>query len=93
MLYVLSCSSILYHEMKQPLEALTAYVCAVHLDGEHRSAWANLAFLYDSVNQHKDALGCFLSRKRLGELTEEMDQWIKHYEQLFNTQKHFFENK
>ena len=43
------------------MDALQAYICAVQFDKDHEAAWSNLGILYESVNQPRDALGCYLN--------------------------------
>lgn len=46
------------------MDALQAYICAVQLDKSHSAAWTNLGTLYESVNQPKDALVCYINASR-----------------------------
>ena len=43
------------------MDALQAYICAVQLDKQHSAAWTDLGVLYETVNQPKDALTCYLN--------------------------------
>ena len=43
------------------MDALQAYICAVQLDKSHSAAWTDLGILYETVNQPKDALTCYLN--------------------------------
>lgn len=49
----------MYQQQNQPTDALQAYICAVQLDKEHRSAWTNLGILYESCGQLRDAYECY----------------------------------
>ena len=46
------------------MDALQAYICAVQLDEKHSAAWTNLGILYESVNQPRDALVCYLKASK-----------------------------
>ncbi len=43
------------------MDALQAYICAVQLDKSHVAAWTDLGILYESCNQPKDALTCYIN--------------------------------
>ena len=46
------------------MDALQAYICAVQLDKSHTASWTDLGILYESCNQPKDALACYLNASR-----------------------------
>ena len=43
------------------MDALQAYICAVQLDKSHNAAWTDLGILYETCNQPKDALTCYVA--------------------------------
>lgn len=47
------------------MDALQAYICAVQLDKSHTAAWTDLGILYESCNQPKDALTCYLNAAKI----------------------------
>ena len=46
------------------MDALQAYICAVQLEKSHTAAWTDLGVLYESCNQPKDALTCFINASK-----------------------------
>jgi tetratricopeptide (TPR) repeat protein len=50
---------VLYHQQKQYMDALQAFICAIQLDHTHFAAWLNLGVLYEQDNQMDEALKCY----------------------------------
>ena len=78
------------------MDALQAYICAVQLDKSHTAAWTDLAILYESVHQPKDALTCYLNatKHNKAQLSPNLTQRIKLLQQqLSNIPSHYFQNK
>ena len=56
---------VLYHQQKQCMDALQAFICAIQLNHKHFSAWLNLGVLYEQDNQLDEALKCYKTAMRL----------------------------
>lgn len=60
------------------MDALQAYICSVQLDKSHSAAWSNLGILYESVQQPRDALKCYLNAAKVrGSLNVALSERIK----------------
>ena len=55
---------VLYHQQKQYMDALQAFICAIQLDRAHFAAWLNLGVLYEQDNQLDEALKCYKTAMR-----------------------------